>query len=66
MSKIKIFALGGLNENGKNLYVVEVDSDIFVFDCGIKFDNDINLGIDYIVPSFDYLEKNKRLDNYNK
>ena len=59
MSKIKIFALGGLNENGKNLYVVDVDSDIFVFDCGIKFDNDINLGIDYIVPSFDYLVKNK-------
>ena len=59
MSKIKIFALGGLNENGKNLYVVDVDSNIFVFDCGIKFDNDINLGIDYIVPSFDYLVKNK-------
>ena len=60
MSKIKIFAMGGLNENGKNLYVVNVDSDIFVFDCGIKFDNDINLGIDYIVPSFDYLVKNKK------
>ena len=60
MSKINIMSLGGLNENGKNLYVVDVDSDIFVFDCGIKFDNDINLGIDYIVPSFDYLVKNKK------
>ena len=60
MSKIKIFALGGLNENGKNMYVVNVDSDIFVFDCGLKFDNDINLGIDYIIPSFDYLIKNKK------
>ena len=32
MSKIRIFSLGGLNENGKNLYVVEVDKKIFVFD----------------------------------
>ena len=31
MSKIKIFSLGGLNENGKNMYVVEVDKDIFIF-----------------------------------
>ena len=40
MSKIKIFSLGGLNENGKNMYVVEVDKDIFIFDAGLKFDND--------------------------
>ena len=32
MSKIRVFALGGLNENGKNMYVVNVDKDIFVFD----------------------------------
>ena len=31
MSKINIFSLGGLNENGKNMYVIEVDNDIFVF-----------------------------------
>ena len=60
MSKIRIFALGGLNENGKNMYVVEVDKDIFVFDAGLKFDNDRNLGIDYIIPNFDYLLKNKK------
>ena len=60
MSKIKIFALGGLNENGKNMYVVNVDEDIFVFDACLKYDNDINLGIDYIIPNFDYLEKNKK------
>ena len=58
MSKIKIFALGGLNENGKNMYIVNVDEEIFVFDAGIKYDNDINLGIDYIMPSVDYLEEN--------
>ena len=60
MSKIKIFALGGLNENGKNMYVVEVDKDIFVFDAGLKYDNDLNLGINYIIPNFDYLIKNKK------
>ena len=60
MSKIKIFALGGLNENGKNMYVVNVDEDIFVFDAGLKYDNDINLGIDYIIPNFDYLIKNRK------
>lgn len=59
MSKIKIFSLGGLNENGKNMYVVEVDQDIFVFDAGLKYDNDQNLGIDYIIPNFDYIIKNK-------
>ncbi len=60
MSKIKIFALGGLNENGKNCYVVEVDEDIFVFDAGLKYDNATNLGIDYIIPNVDYLMKNKK------
>ncbi len=60
MSKIKIFALGGLNENGKNMYVVEVNKDIFVFDAGLKYDNDINLGIDYIIPSVNYLVKNRK------
>lgn len=60
MSKIKIFALGGLNENGKNCYVVNVDEDIFVFDAGLKYDNALNLGIDYIIPNVDYLIENKK------
>lgn len=60
MSKIKVFSLGGLNENGKNMYIVNVDRDIFVFDAGLKYDNDLNLGIDYIIPNFDYLIKNRK------
>ena len=59
MSKIKVFALGGLNENGKNMYVVNVDEEIFIFDCGLKYDNDINLGIDYIIPGHQFLIDNK-------
>ncbi len=60
MSKIKIFALGGLNEDGKNMYVVNVDSDIFIFDAGLKYPRDRMLGIDYIIPNFDYIKKNYR------
>ena len=60
MSKIKIFALGGLNENGKNMYVVDVDNNIFVFDAGLKYGDDKMLGVDYIIPNMDYLVKNKK------
>lgn len=59
MSKINIFALGGLNEKGKNMYVVEVNKDIFIFEAGLKYASDDLLGIDYIIPSFDYLVDNK-------
>ncbi len=59
MSKIKIFALGGLNEIGKNMYVVEVDKDIFVFDAGLKYAGDNMLGVDYIIPNYDYLKENQ-------
>lgn len=60
MCKIKIFGLGGLDENGKNCYIVEVDNDIFILDAGIKFASGNLLGIDYIIPDFDYLVKNKK------
>ena len=60
MSKIKIFGLGGLSESGKNSYVIEVDDEIFVFDAGIKFASGNLLGIDYIMPDFGYLIKNKK------
>ena len=58
MSKIKIFALGGLNEDGKNMYVVEVDKYIFVFDAGLKYADDKMLGVDYIIPNYDYIKDN--------
>ncbi len=60
MSKIKIFALGGLNEMGKNMYVVEVNDDIFIFDAGLKYADDRMLGVDYIIPNYDYLKENKK------
>ncbi len=60
MSKIKIFSLGGLDESGKNTYIVEIDKDIFVFDCGLKYATGNMLGIDYIIPDFEYLIRNKK------
>lgn len=58
--KIKVFALGGLDERGKNLYVVEVDDDIFVFDCGLSYPHKSIPGVDAIIPNCDYLYKNKK------
>lgn len=55
-----IFALGGIEEIGKNMYVVEHDDEIYVIDCGIKFaDSNDLLGVDSIICPFDYLVKNK-------
>ena len=56
---IKIFALGGLNEIGKNMYVVNVDDELYVFEAGLKYADDKMLGVDYIIPNYDYLIKNK-------
>ncbi len=57
--KIKVFALGGLDEDGKNLQVVEINNDIFVIECGIRFPDKTTPGIDYVIPDFDYLKKNR-------
>ena len=59
MSKINMFSLGGLNENGKNMYVIEVDEDIFVFEAGLQYADEHILGIDYVIPNISYLKKNK-------
>ncbi len=60
MSKIKIFSLGGLNEIGKNMYVIEIDKDILVIDAGLKYADDQMLGIDYVIPNISYLKENKK------
>lgn len=55
---IKIIALGGVGEIGKNMYVTEVDGDIFVVDAGLMFPEDEMLGIDIVIPDFSYLAEN--------
>lgn len=60
MSKIKIFSLGGLNENGKNMYVINVDDSVFIFDAGLKYATDKMLGVDYILPDYTYIKENRK------
>lgn len=55
---IKIIPLSGVRENGKNMYLAEVEEDIFIFDCGLKYPDNELLGIDTVIPDFTYLEEN--------
>ena len=56
--KLKIIALGGLNEIGKNLTVFEYGNDIIIVDVGMGFPDDDMYGIDVVIPDFTYLIKN--------
>lgn len=56
--KLSIFALGGLYEIGKNMYVVQYGQEIFIIDCGAKFAGKSLLGVDLILPDFSYIEDN--------
>ncbi len=59
MDKIKIFALGGLDEDGKDLYCIEINGDIFVVGCGFKYPTKQTPGIDFIIADYTYLKENK-------
>lgn len=58
-AKVKIIPLGGVNEIGKNLTVIEYKNDIVVIDCGLKFPDEDMFGIDLVIPDITYLIKNK-------
>ena len=58
-TKLKVFALGGLQEVGKNMTVFEYNDEIIVVDCGVAFPADDMLGIDLVIPDTTYLIKNK-------
>ncbi|USS92863.1 ribonuclease J [Fructilactobacillus ixorae] len=57
---VKIIPLGGVREEGKDLFAVEINnSSIFILDCGSKFPLDEMLGVDYVIPDFTYLRENQ-------
>lgn len=56
---VKFIPLGGQAEMGKSMYCVEIDNKIFILDCGFRFPDSEKLGVDIIIPSFNYIEENK-------
>ncbi|WP_050614832.1 ribonuclease J [Bacillus testis] len=58
-NKIKVTALGGQGELGKNMYAIEVDEQLFVLDAGLMFPEEEMLGIDVVIPDTTYLMENK-------
>ena len=57
--KIRIIPLGGLNEIGKNMTVIEYDNDMIVVDCGLGFPDEDLPGVDLVIPDITYLEQNR-------
>ena len=57
MTKINVIPFGGVRENGKNMYAVEVNDQIFILDCGLKYPENELMGIDVVIPDWAYLKE---------
>ena len=60
MSKIRFFALGGLGDSGKNLYVLDINDKLIILDSGLQHPTGDLLGVDALVPDISYLESRKK------
>lgn len=59
-AKVKITPLGGVGEIAKNMYVVEVEDEMFILDAGLMFPEDEMLGVDIVIPDITYIQENKQ------
>ncbi|CAM3377837.1 ribonuclease J [Streptococcus dysgalactiae] len=59
MTDIKLIALGGVREYGKNFYLVEINDSMFILDAGLKYPENEQLGVDLVIPNLDYVIENK-------
>ena len=57
--RIRFVALGGLDEIGKDVYLIEINDDIFVFESGVKYADKTTPGVDFIIANYRYLVENK-------
>lgn len=60
MGKISFVALGGMTEIGHKLYLIEIDNDMYIFDSGMKYPEDVMFGIDKVIPDMTYIRHNKK------
>ena len=60
MEKIRFMALGGLDEDGRNMSIIEIEDEIYVVDAGIKYPMAGQLGVEVVIPAVDYLLTNKK------
>ena len=61
-NQLKVIPLGGLGEIGKNMMILEYNNEAIIIDCGVMFPREEHVGVDIIIPNFEYLRKIKKIN----